>query len=46
MNKYVKVALSCLTRIITMILLSILIIMVTLSMAAIVVSINTFLKIF
>ena len=46
MKKYVRMAILCLTRIITMILLSILIIMVTLSMAAIVVSINTFLKIF
>ena len=46
MRKYVRLAILCVTRIITMVLLSILVIMVTLSLAAIVVSINTVLKIF
>ena len=44
MRKYVNLAILCVTRIITMLLLSILVIMVTLSLAAIVVSINTFIK--
>lgn len=45
MRKYVRMAISCLTRIGAMVLFSILTIMALISMAAIVVSINTFIKI-
>ena len=45
MGKYVRMAISCLTRIGTMLLFSILAIMVLISMAAILVSVNTFIKI-